>query len=140
METLSYAQIPTPLPDGFAPTILAKGHSIVGNPNNWEVSNAAAVLSIFNAYSGGTDQLAWSKSNNFGTGKQDKLDALFNANFDLAKFIRGGTATTITAANIGTFLATITNNYRSLRSQIANATTVAAVNAININSGWPSNP
>jgi hypothetical protein len=74
------------------------------------------------------------------TQKQTALDALFDANFDLAKFIRGGTATTITAANVGTFLATITNNYRSLRAQIAAASTLATLNAININSGWPSNP
>ena len=61
-------------------------------------------------------------------------------NFDLAKFIRGGTATGITAAQVGTFLATITNNYRTLRASIANAANVAAVNAVNIAAGWPANP
>lgn len=72
--------------------------------------------------------------------KQAQLDALFDAKFDLAKFIRAGTATAVTAANIGTFLAQITNNYRTLRASIAGAASVSAVNAIDATSGWPSNP
>lgn len=72
--------------------------------------------------------------------KQGALDAFFDANFDLKAFIRAGSAATVTAANVGTFLATITNNYRALRASIAAAADAATVNAININSGWPSNP
>lgn len=87
------------------------------------------------SYAGSAAQLSFVK-----TQKQAALDKAFDANFDLEKFIRGGTATNITATNVGTFLATITNNYRTLRASIANAATVAAVNAVNINSGWPSNP
>lgn len=72
--------------------------------------------------------------------KQGALDAFLDANFDFKAFIRAGTTTTLTGAQVGTFIATIANNYRSLRAQIAAASTVAAVNAININSGWPANP
>lgn len=72
--------------------------------------------------------------------KQAQLDALFDIKFDLAKFIRAGTATTVTAANVGTFLSQITNNYRTLRASIAAAASVAAVNAIDVTAGWPSNP
>jgi hypothetical protein len=68
------------------------------------------------------------------------LDALLDNNFDLKAFIRAGTSSAVTAANVGTFLAQITNNYRSLRSQIAAATTVAQLQAIDINAGWPGNP
>lgn len=68
------------------------------------------------------------------------LDAMFDAQFDLKAFIRGGTISTVTAVQVGSFLAQITNNYRSLRSQISAATTVAQVQAININAGWPANP
>jgi cell division protein FtsX len=72
--------------------------------------------------------------------RQAELDVFFDANFVLTEFIRNGTVTTVTGANVGAFLAQITNNYRSLRSQIANASTLTALNAININSGWPANP
>ncbi len=72
--------------------------------------------------------------------KQQALDDLLDGNFDLKAFIRAGTSATITAANVGSFLATITNNYRSLRAQIAAAASVSAINAINFNSGWPNNP
>ena len=68
------------------------------------------------------------------------LKSGFEANFNLVTFIENGTVSNLTAAQVGTFLATIANNYRSLRAQIAAATTVAQVQAININSGWPSNP
>lgn len=104
-------------------------------PDGLHVNDAALANALISSYSGGASQLAWSK-----TQKQVTLDALFDANFDLAKFIRGGAATNITAANVGTFLATITNNYRSLRASIAAAANLTALNAININSGWPSNP
>jgi hypothetical protein len=74
------------------------------------------------------------------TAVQAQLDSAFNAKFDLAAFIRAGTVTTVTAAGVGTFLATITNNYRTLRAAIAAAPTIAALTAININAGWPANP
>lgn len=74
------------------------------------------------------------------TDLQTQLDNLLDNNFDLVKFIRAGTSTTVTATNVGTFLATICDNYRTLRASIAAASTWAALNAININSGWPSNP
>ena len=94
-----------------------------------------AVQNYLNSYVGGPDELAYYRS-----AQQALLDAEFDQHFDLAKFIRGGTVTTVTATNVGNFLAQITNNYRSLRAQIAAAATVAAVQAINIASGWPSNP
>lgn len=72
--------------------------------------------------------------------KQAALDAFLNANFDLLSFIRNGTSTLVTGVGVGTFLATITDNYRTIRANIAAAGTVNAVNAININSGWPNNP
>jgi hypothetical protein len=97
-----------------------------------DVANTTAVL---NSYSGGTDELNFAKND-----KQTRLDTLVDENFDLKAFIRDGTITTVTGANVGNYLAQITNNYRSLRSQIANAASVAAVNAINLNQGWPSNP
>lgn len=104
-------------------------------PDGLNVADTASAQSFLSSYVGSATELAWNKQK-----KQIALDALFDANFDLAKFIRGGTATNITAANVGTFLATITNNYRSLRTSIASAADLTALNAININSGWPSNP
>jgi hypothetical protein len=72
--------------------------------------------------------------------KQGQLDGFFNVHFDLAAFIRDGTITTITAAQVGTFIATIANNYRSKRAAIAAALTITAVNAIDVTTGWPANP
>lgn len=72
--------------------------------------------------------------------KQTALDAFLDTNFDFKAFIRAGTTATLTGAQVGTFIATIANNYRSIRASITSAATVGAVNAININSGWPSNP
>jgi hypothetical protein len=72
--------------------------------------------------------------------KQASLDAFLDANFDFKAFIRAGTVTSLTGVQVGTFIAAISNNYRLLRAAIAAAATVGAVNAININSGWPANP
>lgn len=114
----------------------ALGAIVLNEAGAWfTTGDPVAVQNWLNAYHGSSFELASAKA-----AKQALLDAEFDANFDLAKFIRAGTATNITAANVGTFLATITNNYRSLRAQIAAASTVAAVQAINIASGWPSNP
>lgn len=105
------------------------------SPEGLHVGDITAAQTFLSSYVGSATQLSYNQSQ-----KQAALDTLFNANFDLAKFIRGGTISTVTAANVGTFLATITNNYRSLRAQIAAASSVAALNAININAGWPANP
>jgi hypothetical protein len=86
-------------------------------------------------YANSATQLQWNKAQ-----LQTSLDALLDKNFDLKAFIRAGTSSAITAANVGTFLAQITNNYRSLRTQIAAATTMTQLQAININAGWPGNP
>lgn len=105
------------------------------SPDGLHVSDVPTVTTAMAAFAGSATELAFWQAR-----QQAALDAFFNANFDLAAFIRAGTATGITAANVGTFLATITNNYRSLRASIAAAANVAAVQAININAGWPSNP
>lgn len=72
--------------------------------------------------------------------RQAELDALLVANADMVSLIRAGQSTTTTATTVATYLSNGTNNYRSLRAQIANAATPAAVRAININAGWPPNP
>lgn len=138
---IPYGSIPSPSPAGLLEAcenaLTAAGFApyVTRAPDGVHVSDVPTVTVTISAYVGSAAQLAYTKAQ-----KQTALDAAFDTNFDLTKFIRGGTATNITAANVGTFLATITNNYRSLRASIANAANVAAVNAININSGWPVNP
>ncbi len=136
-QITGYPNLPLGIMDAVKSALLAAGFSpnIAVSPNGISVSDVTTALNAFNSYSGSASELQFWK-----TKQQAALDAVFDANFDLAKFIRGGTITTITATNIGTFLATITNNYRTLRANIAAAASVAAVQAININSGWPSNP
>lgn len=140
---IAYANIPGwPAPPGglflACETALAAagfGTFVTRAPDGLHVSDVPTVTATIASYSGSATELAYHKAQ-----KQAALDAEFDANFDLADFIRGGTATNVTAANVGTFLATIINNYRTLRASIANATNVAAVDAINIASGWPNNP
>ena len=117
--------------------LLAAGFpaTVSRRPDGVFVSDLATANGVIAAYVGGSTELSYNKAQ-----KQIALDVLFDSNFDLAAFIRGGTSTAITATNVGNFLATITNNYRSLRAQIANAPTLAILNAVNVNSGWPSNP
>lgn len=74
------------------------------------------------------------------TRKQAALDKLLYDNFDFVKFIRAGSSTSITGNNIGNFLATITNNYRTKRAAITAATTQADLDAVNLATGWPNNP
>ena len=126
---------PTP-PAGLMENFTAQnGGPVSISPDGLHVADQTLAQAYLASFVGSATELAYNK-----TIKQAALDALFDANFDLAKFIRGGQSTGITATNVGNFLATITNNYRSLRAQIAAATSVAQVQAININAGWPSNP
>ena len=134
-------QLPTNPAQGLIPFVktmlrnAGKDETIRLTPDGLQCSDATLVLSAIAAYSGSATELADAKST-----KQAALDLLLDQNFDLKAFIRAGTAAGITGANIGTFLATITNNYRTLRAAIAAAATVQAVQAINVNSGWPNNP
>jgi hypothetical protein len=110
-------------------------NGIFVSPDGLHVGDVTAAQSYFSSYVGSSAQLQWNQAKLLAD-----LDALLDNNFDLKAFIRAGTSSAVTAANVGTFLAQITNNYRSLRSQIAAATTVAQLQAIDINAGWPGNP
>lgn len=120
---------------GLHQAVSAAGHWIAEIGGVWTADNPVAVQAIINGYAGSASQLTFAKA-----AKQQLLDDQFDQHFDLAKFIRGGTVTTVTGTNIGTFLAQITNNYRTLRASIAAAANVAAVNAVNVAGGWPANP
>lgn len=72
--------------------------------------------------------------------KQAQLDAAFPPHMDTVLMAKGGRSTTLTGTDIANFLAQSANNYRSLKSQIALATTAAQVQAIDITAGWPANP
>jgi len=120
-----------------APVVSAK----VGNPNDkntWSVTYDASATpgqiaqgqAIIN-----NGELLIAQAN-----KQDNLDVLLVTNADMVRLVQGGNSTTTTGAAVSTYLSNATNNYRSLRAQIAAATTVAQVAAININAGWPPNP
>jgi hypothetical protein len=105
------------------------------SPNGLNVADVATAEDYLSTYSGSAAQLSWNQQQ-----LQAQLDALLDDKFDLVAFIRGGTNSFLTATNVGTVLATITNHYRSLRVQISSATSLAQLQAININQGWPSNP
>jgi hypothetical protein len=60
--------------------------------------------------------------------------------FNFVNFIDGGTLTTLTGTQVGNFIASCANNYRSKKAAIAAATTSAQVIAIDVTSGYPANP
>lgn len=126
---------PVSVPLGLKEAIEAAGHFVTSAPEGWIVDDAVAVQAIITGYVGSARELTFHKA-----AKQAALDEALDANFDLKAFIRAGTATGITGAQVGAFLAAILNNYRTLRASITAAATVAAVNAINIAGGWPTNP
>ena len=127
--------ITPPLPDGFLSVASSQGLAVEIAPDGIYASDAIAVQALFASYSGSASELQWQQQQ-----KQSALDILFNEHFDLAAFIRNGTVIGITATQVGTFLATIVNNYRTLRANIAAATSLAQVQAIDVTKGWPSNP
>jgi hypothetical protein len=135
MQTVPYSTVSNTQPPGCIVSYTTQGHIAAQAPDGWHVDDATAFQNFVGAYPASPTELAWHKQN-----KQAALDTLFDANFVLTEFIRNGTVTTVTGANVGAFIAQISNNYRTLRASIAAATTVAQVQAININAGWPSNP
>jgi hypothetical protein len=72
--------------------------------------------------------------------KQEDLDEYLDTNFDFTAFIRAGTVTTTTGTQVAAFIAANNNRYRVLRASIAAASTIAAINAIVVTTGWPANP
>lgn len=135
-KAISDALATNPNASGIIAAIEATGVFIEYGQGGYAITGGkVAVQALIAAYPNSAAELAWHRAQ-----KQAALDALFDANFDLAKFIRGGTLTTITGANVSAFLATCTNNYRTLRAAIVAGATVAVVDAINVSAGWPANP
>jgi hypothetical protein len=97
-----------------------------------DISNTQNVLST---YTGSSTELTYAKD----TRKKALFD-LTDGQYDLRALADGNTAPTLTSTNVGQYLASVGNNYRTLKANINAAANVAAVNAININSGWPTYP
>jgi hypothetical protein len=112
--------------NGFALSILS--------PDGLFVGDVTTATNFLPAYPGSASELSFNR-----TAKKDELDAYFRTYFDLTNFIMQGTVQ-VSATNVGNFIAQITNNYRSLKSQIASAANMTALNAIDITKGWPNNP
>lgn len=117
--------------EGLPEALTAAGLRVVQKGAQWLASDAVAAQAIVDSY----DPLPWLKQK-----KQATLDKHFDEHCDLPRFIREGTVITVTSTQVGNFLRDVTNNYRTLRAQIASAVDQAALSAIDIASGWPSNP
>ena len=117
---------------GLIEAIEAAGITIARHgAHGWRASDPGEAARIAAAY----DPLPWLKAR-----KQAALDALFDARFDVARFMRDGTATAVTGAQVGAFLAAATNRYRLLRAAILAASDAAALDAVDLDAGWPANP
>lgn len=117
--------------EGLPEALAAAGLRVIQKGGQWLASNAAGAQAIVNSY----DPLPWLKAK-----KQAALDAHFDAHFGLARFVREGNSTSVTATNVGNFLSAVTNRYRALRIAIATAADLATLTDIDVASGWPNNP
>lgn len=115
---------------GLAEEIAKRGYFLQINDGVARSSDDAAVQSIIDTY----DPLPYLKAK-----KAAILQANADDRIDLFKLIDSGSAQ-ITNAQFTTFMVAMTNRYRSLKAQIAAAADQAALNAIDISSGWPGNP
>jgi hypothetical protein len=97
-----------------------------------DLANTNAVLST---YTGSATELTFTKD----TRKKALYDLVDNY-YDLRALADGNTTTNLSANTVGTYLANVGNNYRTKKAAINNAATVAAVNAVDINTGWPAYP
>jgi hypothetical protein len=117
--------------EGLHAAVRAAGYRIWNQSGQAMADNPQAVQAIIDAY----DPMPWLRAR--------KLDALKDAvreKVDLFGLMDGGSATNITATQFATFWATATNNYRSLKAQIAAAPDQATLAAISLGAGWPANP
>lgn len=72
--------------------------------------------------------------------KQAALDARWATVSDYDNTVKSGTNTSFTDAQYLALMAGNPRNYRTKRTAISAAATVAAVNAVDVTAGWPSNP
>jgi hypothetical protein len=121
---------------GLVQAIEAAGIAVSNVGGVLYVSDLPAAQAIAASY----NPLPYLKSNPDGTGKLDLLLAYNQANFSLIAFIQNGSVTNVTGAQVSGFLANWTNNYRTLRASINAAPDQPTLAAINIATGWPSNP
>lgn len=97
-----------------------------------DLANTNAVLST---YVGSSTELTYAKDV-----KKKLLFDLVDSRYDLRALADGNTTTNMSGNSVGTYLASVGNNYRGKKNAINAAATVAAVNAIDINAGWPAYP
>lgn len=126
--------ISPPMAGGFSDVCSMNGYSVETDPDGIYASDKQAVEALYSVYRGSQMELDWYKSQ-----KQAALDDYYTTNFDPGAFVRGGSASNLTASDVGNTLAAVINTYRTFRAQIAAALNVAAVTAIAVDSGWPSN-
>ena len=134
---ISLASLPSPIPPGLAETAESEGLTWILAPDGLHTNDTTQMQALLTAVQSSptTATLAYWQALT-----QTALDSFYQTNFNFDFLVRGGQSTTITGAQIGSAIATIVNNYRSIRASIAQASTIAAVQAINVTSGWPSNP
>jgi hypothetical protein len=126
---------PSPPPAGLKEAIEHAGHAVSHAPEGWLVDDAAAVQAIISAYSGSATELGyWQRR------RQAELVIEYERRTDPLVIADGATDTSVTAATLGGYQAACVNNYRSLKAQIAAATTASGLQAINPLSGWPAFP
>jgi hypothetical protein len=106
------------------------------SPNGLNVADVTTAENYLSTYAGSTAQLSWNQQQH-----QAQLNALLEHKLDLVAFICAEANSSMDATNVATtLLATVADNYRSLRAQISAATSLGQLQAINIYQGWPRSP
>ena len=127
--------VPANIPEGLPEALSEVGIIFWIDPAGLNFPDSETLLlakELINSYAGSEAELIHWKIK-----KQEMLDFQLDVNFSFTTFVRNGTKIGITSNDILTFFSTITSNYRTLRENITNASTIAQVQGIDVSLGWP---
>lgn len=105
------------------------------NPQGLRTPDIANTTTVLNTFVGSATELTLAKDV-----RKKALFDLVDGQYDLRALADANTAPVLTSASVGGYLASVGNNYRSKKAAINAAANVAAVNAVDINAGWPAYP
>jgi len=105
------------------------------NPQGLRTPDTTNTQNVLSTYTGSATELTSVKDV-----RKKALFDLCDTQYDLRSLADGNTSPSLTSTNVGQYLASVGNNYRTLKANINAAANTAAVNAININTGWPTYP
>lgn len=120
---------------GLHIAVKAAGHALWQENGVWLADDPVAVQAIIDGF----DPMTYLRADP-RDGKLKRLEEAFDARTSLFAIADAGTLQTVTAAQFGNFCASAINTYRAKKAAIQAATSAAELNAVDLSTGWPSNP